>query len=84
MSWSVYILRCADDSLYTGITKNVDRRINEHNDKSSHLGAKYTSGRQPVMLVYQEVAKSRSHATKREMEIKSLSRKQKLSLIELE
>lgn len=82
MSWFVYILRCSDNSLYTGITTDVDRRIEEHNEKSSNLGAKFTRGRQPVKLVYQEDAGSRSHATKREMEIKSLSRKQKLNLIE--
>ncbi len=82
MSWIVYIVRCSDDSLYTGITNDLDRRISEHNDSSSNLGAKFTRGRQPVKLVYQETAESRSHATKREMKIKSLSRQQKLALIE--
>ncbi len=81
MSWKVYILRCSDSSLYTGITKDLDRRVNEHNDKSSNLGAKFTRGRQPVKLVYQENADSRSQASKREMHIKSLTRKQKLALI---
>jgi len=81
MNWSVYILRCSDDSLYTGITTDVERRVKEHNGESANLGAKFTRGRQPVKLVYQEKAASRSHATKREMEIKSLSRDLKLQLI---
>ncbi|MBT3203136.1 MAG: GIY-YIG nuclease family protein [Gammaproteobacteria bacterium] len=82
MSWNVYILRCSDNSLYTGITTDVERRISEHNDKSSNLGAKFTRGRQPVKLVFQEQAETRSQASKREMEIKSLTRIQKLNLIE--
>ncbi len=78
--WYIYIVRCADDSLYTGITKNVDRRIQEHNagDKSA---AKYTRARLPVVLVYQETCESRSTATKREIEIKLLSRKDKKLLL---
>ncbi len=72
--WFVYIVRCADDSLYTGITKNVVRRIQEHNNDDS-LGAKYTKARRPVVLVHQEICMSRSAATKREIEIKKLSRK---------
>ena len=82
MSWSVYILCCSDNSLYTGITTDVERRVTEHNDKSTNLGAKFTRGRQPVKLVFQELAVSRSQATKREMEIKSLTRTNKLNLIE--
>ena len=82
MSWSVYILCCSDNSLYTGITTDVERRVTEHNDKSTNLGAKFTRGRQPVKLVFQELAVSRSQATKREMEIKSLTRTKKLNLIE--
>ena len=81
MTWNVYILRCSDDSLYTGITTDVNRRIKEHNGEIANSGAKFTRGRQPVELVYQEKAASRSIATKREMEIKSLRRKQKLKLI---
>ncbi|MCP4077729.1 MAG: GIY-YIG nuclease family protein [Gammaproteobacteria bacterium] len=81
MKWSVYILQCSDDSLYTGITTDLNRRIAEHNDRSSNLGAKFTRGRQPVKLVYQEQLETRSLATKREMEIKSLTRIKKLSLI---
>ena len=74
--WFVYIIRCADNSLYTGITKNVARRIQEHNNDDS-LGAKYTKSRRPVVLVHQEICDSRSLATKREYEIKKLTRKQK-------
>ncbi len=81
MSWNVYILSCSDGSLYTGITTDVERRIQQHNNKSSSSGAKFTRARQPVTLVYQEDAASRSIATKREMQIKSLTRKQKLALI---
>ncbi len=81
MNWSVYIIQCSDDSLYTGITTDVKRRISEHNDSSSNLGAKFTRGRQPVKLVYQQQVETRSLATKKEMEIKSLTRINKLSLI---
>jgi len=77
--WSVYIVRCADDSLYTGITTNLARRLREHN--SDRAGAKYTRPRRPVRLVYREDADSRSHASKRENEIKKLTQKQKLLLI---
>ena len=79
--WFVYIVRCADDSLYTGITKNVVRRIQEHNNDDS-LGAKYTKVRRPVVLVHQEICMSRSAATKREIEIKKLSRKDKNILLD--
>ncbi len=79
--WFVYIIRCADDSLYTGITKNVVRRIQEHNNDDS-LGAKYTKARRPVVLVHQEMCMSRSAATKREIEIKKLSRKDKNILLD--
>jgi putative endonuclease len=79
--WFVYILRCADDSLYTGITTELDRRVAEHNDKSKKLGARYTRSRQPVTLIYHETFESRSLASKREAEIKRLKRQQKLLLI---
>ncbi len=78
--WFVYIVRCADDSLYTGITKDVDRRIQEHNE-GDKLSAKYTRARLPVVLVHQEMCESRSAATKREIEIKLLSRKDKNTLL---
>lgn len=77
--WHVYILRCSDGTLYTGISNDLDRRIGEHN---KGMGAKYTKGRGPVRLVYQESADNRSEASKRELEIKSLTRSEKLMLIE--
>jgi len=75
----VYIVKCNDDTLYTGITTNIQRRINEHNDSTK--GAKYTKTRRPVQLMYSEKAKDRSCASKREREIKKLSRIKKLELI---
>jgi putative endonuclease len=78
--WFVYIVRCADDTLYTGIAKDVDRRINEHNN-CNKLGARYTRARRPVELVYKEKLASRSEASKKEYMIKSLDRKQKESLL---
>ena len=75
----LYILKCADNTLYTGITTNTQRRVKEHN--SSALGAKYTAARRPVELVYQAEFINRSEASKQESVIKSLSRDQKLKLI---
>ena len=79
MSWFVYILRCSDNSLYTGITNDIERRLDEHND--SKLGAKYTRARRPVNLVYQESFDNRSLALKREIEIKKLKKLDKEVLI---
>ncbi len=79
-AWQVYILRCADGSLYTGIARDLDRRIAEHNADNG-LGASYTRSRRPVVLVYAESAADRSSASKREYAIKQLSREQKLALI---
>ncbi|MEZ4156550.1 MAG: GIY-YIG nuclease family protein [Candidatus Paceibacterota bacterium] len=79
MDHFVYILRCADGSLYTGYARDLARREEEHN--SSPLGAKYTRGRRPVKLIYSERLPTRSAALKREAEIKRLTRTQKLSLI---
>lgn len=76
----MYIVRCADDSLYTGIARDVSRRISEHNANNG-TGASYTRSRRPVRLVYQESAVDRSAASKREYQIKQLSRVQKLALI---
>lgn len=70
-----YIVRCSDNSLYTGITTDIKRRIKEHNSTSK--GAKYTRVRAPVKLVYSEKLNSRSEAMKREIAIKKLSRVQK-------
>jgi len=78
--WFIYMVRCADDSLYTGITTDLERRVQEHNDNKS-TGAKYTRARQPVKLVYAEQASNRGAATSREIEIKSLDRQNKLKLI---
>lgn len=77
--WSVYILECADKSLYTGITTDLQRRLTEHNE--GKLGAKYTRPRRPVKMVYSEPADSRSSASKREHRIKLMSQQQKLVLI---
>ena len=80
VAWLVYIVRCADGSLYTGIARDLERRIAEHNaDKGA--GASYTRSRRPVRLVYQEPAPDRSTASKREYQIKQLSRTEKLALI---
>ncbi|MBU2966079.1 GIY-YIG nuclease family protein [Amphritea sp. 2_MG-2023] len=81
-SWYVYILRCADDSLYTGVTTDTARRLNEHNF-DDRLGAKYTRPRRPVNLVFQEACANRSAACKREAEIKKMSRLAKLKLLQL-
>ena len=76
----VYIVKCADDTLYTGIATQLDRRIEEHN--SSEKGAKYTRVRRPVELVYSEEYPDRSTASKREYEIKKkMTRENKLDLI---
>lgn len=75
----LYILQCADDSLYTGITTDLDRRIKEHNNSKS--GAKYTKIRRPVKLVYSKEFTNRSQASKEESRIKKLSRQQKIDLL---
>ncbi len=80
IQWFVYILRCSDNSLYTGITTNVDRRLLEHNGKVSGSGAKCTRSRRPVNLVYIENYADRSTASKREYEIKKYTHGQKESL----
>jgi putative endonuclease len=74
----VYIVRCADRSLYTGYARNPDERLAVHN---AGKGAKYTAGRLPVVLVYQETCVSRSAALKREHEIKTWSRAKKEALL---
>ncbi|MCL5795228.1 MAG: GIY-YIG nuclease family protein [Patescibacteria group bacterium] len=75
----LYILKCADKTFYTGITVDLPRRINEHN--SSKLGAKYTRPRRPVKLVYSKKFRTRSTATREELKIKKLSRREKLEII---
>lgn len=78
--WYVYIVRCSDGTLYTGVAKDVEKRIEEHNSDNV-LGAKYTKYRRPVTLVYREPVNSRSEAVRRESEIKKLKRTQKEALI---
>jgi putative endonuclease len=75
----LYILKCADKTLYTGITTDLKRRIAEHNN--TKLGAKYTASRQPVNLVYSKKIKNRSAALKEEYRIKKFSRQEKLEMI---
>ncbi len=76
--WYLYILRCKDDSLYTGITTDVEKRLEAHR---AGKGAKYTRGRGPLELVYKEECGNHSDALKRELEIKRLPREDKLKLI---
>ena len=76
--WYLYILRCKDDSLYTGITTDVEKRLEAHR---SGKGAKYTRGRAPLELVYREECGDHSDALRREAEIKRLPRDEKLKLI---
>jgi putative endonuclease len=80
MAYSVYILECADGSLYTGIAIDVQRRLLQHNGADGK-GARYTSARRPVSLVYEARFESRSAALKEELRIKRLTRSQKLALI---
>lgn len=77
-NWYLYILRCGDDSLYTGITTDVARRFATHQEGK---GAKYTRGRGPLKIVYQESCGTHSQALKRELEIKALPRQEKLALL---
>ncbi len=77
--WYVYLAKCADDTLYTGITNNLERRMKQHNGKLQG-GARYTSGRRPVVLAWYEKVFSRSQAQKRELEIRSLSKAEKIRL----
>lgn len=78
MSWFCYILRCADDTLYCGITNDPAKRLAAHN---AGTAAKYTRVRTPVEFVYSETCEDRSAASKREMAIKKLTRVKKLALI---
>ena len=80
MSWTVYILECADKTLYTGITNDMESRLKKH---TNGTGAKYTRGRNPLILVYTEQHRTKSRALKREIEIKSLDRAQKLKLVKV-
>lgn len=77
-SWFVYLLRCSDGSLYTGVTTDITRRCRQHNARTA---SRYTRTRRPVALVYQEAAVNRSLALKREAQIKGYSRRQKELLL---
>lgn len=77
-TWYLYILQCKDGSLYTGITTDVEKRLAQHRQGK---GAKYTRGRSPLELVYQETCADHSEALKRELFIKKLTRKEKENLI---
>lgn len=79
-SWHVYILQCADTTLYTGIAKDLQRRIQQHNGEQGG-GPKYTRGRRPVRLLWYDEVPHRAAALQREAAIKKLSRSQKLRLI---
>jgi putative endonuclease len=76
-SWLVYILHCNDGTLYTGITTDMSRRLNQH---ETGLGAKYTRGRGPFKVHYMEYCEDRSAASKRELAIKSMTRDDKMAL----
>ncbi len=78
-NYYVYILKCRDNTLYTGITTDLENRLKKHN---SGVGAKYTRGRTPVELMYYESGLDKSHALKREIAIKKLTRIKKEKLIE--
>jgi len=79
MSFHVYMLRCSDGTFYLGSTKDLERRVREHND--SKLGARYTKARRPVVLMYSEECESWNAALKRECALKKLRRAEKLELI---
>ena len=78
MNWQIYIILCSDNSLYTGITTDIERRLRQH---ASGRGARYFRGRQPLELVYLESGHTRSSASKREAEIKRMKRDEKHFLI---
>jgi putative endonuclease len=80
--WYVYILKCADSTLYTGVTTDIERRLREHNHEKT--GAKYTRARRPVHLVYQEIYSNRSEATRREAGLKKLSKTEKQNLFSVD
>ncbi|MDO8626414.1 MAG: GIY-YIG nuclease family protein [Candidatus Magasanikbacteria bacterium] len=79
MRHTVYILQCADGTLYTGCTNNLEKRLRAHN--SGKAGAKYTKGRRPVKLIYKEVYNTLATGRKREAEIKRLTRPEKMSFL---
>tara|TARA_Y100001980_G_C14350006_1_gene161339 strand:+ start:91 stop:354 length:264 start_codon:yes stop_codon:yes gene_type:complete len=80
MNWVVYMLKCRDSSIYTGISNNLKKRLNTH---ANGFGSKYVRARLPFRLIYIEECQSRSNAIKREIEIKKLNKKNKELLIKL-
>lgn len=80
VDWKVYVLRCSDNSLYTGITRDLNRRLDEHNN-NDRLASAYTRARRPVTLAYQESHTDRSSASKREAAIKKMTKIEKEKLI---
>ena len=80
-AWTVYLLKCVDGTLYTGIARDLQRRLSQHNGEIAG-GPKYTRGRRPVQLLWQAKAADRSLALRREAAIKRLSRRDKLALAE--
>ena len=80
MHWLVYMLECSDNSIYTGITNNLENRLKKH---QSGDGAKYLRGRLPIKIIHKELFINRSEATKREISIKKMSKKEKKILIDL-
>jgi len=78
MTWSVYLLRCGDGTLYCGIALDVEARLKQHQEGK---GAKYTRGRGPLKLVYREACDSKAEALRRECQIKQLPRRRKLALL---
>ncbi|MDE0929061.1 MAG: GIY-YIG nuclease family protein [Halioglobus sp.] len=79
-AWHVYIVKCADATLYTGVTKDLQRRLQQHNGEQTG-GPKYTRGRRPVCLMWSKEASDHGAALQREIAIKKLSRREKLRLI---
>jgi len=78
-TWFTYMVRCNDNSLYTGVTTDLTRRVNEHNSKSK--GAKYTRNKQPVVLVYHKAQDNRANACKYEYTLKKLPKNKKEQLV---
>ncbi len=78
--WYTYMVRCRDRTLYTGITKDLEKRLNDHN--TGRNGARYTRSRRPVQLVYQEKFSSRSAAARREYQLKQMSRAEKQKIMQ--
>jgi len=79
VSWAVYLIKCADNTFYTGVTTDIERRVNEHNTDDKK-GAKYTRARRPVALVWSEEHPNRTKACQREYEIKRWPRAKKVEL----